>query len=92
MVIPRNCVPKKYRFSTSRFISYSNLTKAGPQASVGKANQNYVKFWYEAEQTGPTRLSLSSVKSELLKRTEFLTLTFCIVDMLRYQNEIVTMV
>ena len=57
------------------------MTKAGPQASVGKANQNYVKFWYEVEQTGPTRLSVSSVKSELLKRTEFLTFTFCIVDM-----------
>ena len=57
------------------------MTKAGPQASVGKANQNYVKFWYEVEQTGPTRLSISSVKSELLKRTDFLTFTFFIVDM-----------
>ena len=38
--------------------SYSHLTKAGPQATVGKANQNYVKFWYEAEQTGPAMLSI----------------------------------
>ena len=38
--------------------SYSHLTKAGPQATVGKANQNYVKFWYEAEQTGPAKLSI----------------------------------
>ena len=38
--------------------SYSHLTKAGPQATVGKANQNYVKFWYEAEQTGSAMLSI----------------------------------
>ena len=34
-----------------------NLTKTSPQASMGKANQNFVKFWCEAEQTGPARLS-----------------------------------
>ena len=38
--------------------SYSHLTKAGPQATVGKANQNFVKFWYEAEQTGSAMLSI----------------------------------
>ena len=57
---------KKSRLSTSR--SYSNLTKAGPQASVGKANQNYVKFWYEAEQTGPARLSIKLCKKWALEK------------------------
>ena len=37
--------------------SYSHLTKAGPQVTVGKANKNYVNFWYETEQTGPAMLS-----------------------------------
>ena len=31
---------------------------AGPQATAGKANQNIVNFWYEAEQTGPAMLSI----------------------------------
>ena len=35
----------------------SNLTKTSPQAYMGKANQNFVKFWCEAGQTGPARLS-----------------------------------
>ena len=37
--------------------SYSHLTKAAPQVTVGKANKNYVNFWYETEQTGPAMLS-----------------------------------
>ena len=37
--------------------SHSNLIKTSPQAYMGKANQNFVKFWCEAEQTGPARLS-----------------------------------
>ena len=34
-----------------------NPTGTSPQATVGKANQNFVQFWCEVEQTGPTRLS-----------------------------------
>ena len=32
-------------------------TKTSPRTTVGKANQNFVQFWCEVEQTGPTRLS-----------------------------------
>ena len=57
--------------------SHSHLTKAGPQASVGKANQNFVKFWCEAKQTGFARLSWEALEKkeeisfrELSERTE----------------------
>ena len=37
--------------------SHSERTKTSPQATMGKANQNFVQFWCEAEQTGPARVS-----------------------------------
>ena len=37
--------------------SHSDKTKSSPQATMGKAIQNFVQFWYEAEQTGPAMLS-----------------------------------
>ena len=37
--------------------SHSDKPKTSPQATTGKANQNFVQFWCEAEQTGPARLS-----------------------------------
>ena len=47
--------------------SHSHLTKAGPQASVGKANQNFVKFWCEAKQTGFARLSWDALEEKRRK-------------------------
>ena len=43
-----------------------NWTKAGPQATVGKANQNLVQFWYMAEQIGCARLSIKLWKKWVL--------------------------
>ena len=37
--------------------SHSDKTKTSPQATTGKANQNFVQFWCETEQTSPARLS-----------------------------------
>ena len=39
------------------YVPNSQWTKAGPQASIGKATQNLVQSWFEAEQTGFARVS-----------------------------------
>ena len=47
----------KIDFLRSSLRSHSDETKTSPQATTGKANQNFVTFWCEAGQTGPARLS-----------------------------------
>ena len=52
---------------SSRNIHF-NWIKAGPQATVGKANQNLIQFWCKAEQTGPAKVSLMLWKKWVLEK------------------------
>ena len=48
--------------------SHSDKTKTSPQATTGKANQNLIQFWCEAEQTGPAKVSLKLWKKRVPER------------------------
>ena len=56
-----------YFLENSRNI-HSNWIKAGPQATIGKANQNLIQFWCKAEQTGPAKVSLKLWKKWVPER------------------------
>ena len=56
-----------YFLENSRNI-HSNWIKAGPQAIIGKANQNLIQFWCKAEQTGPAKVSLKLWKKWVPER------------------------